>query len=57
MLIRVRFPNESQFELIDIDPNVFIRTQIIGDNVFGYYKSTYICIPLEDYDKLKEVTK
>ncbi len=52
--VEVRFPNESVWDTIpNFKPSEFKAERIFDDEVFGYYKATYIAIKRQDYEKIK----
>jgi len=51
--IRLRFPNMSEYDEMpttSFDWNAFRLDATYSDEVFGYYKGSYIAIVKEDYD-------
>ena len=42
--VKMRFPNESCFDDITINMNEFKPEQEFKDEVFGWYKNTYVSI-------------
>ena len=48
--VRARFPNESEYTPIVIEWSEWREIKVFPDEVFGYYKGTYLAILKEDYD-------
>ena len=48
--VRARFPNESEYTHIVIEWSEWREVKVFHDEVFGYYKGTYLAILKEDYD-------
>ena len=51
-MTRVRFPNESYYEIIpNFNWDDFKPTKIYDECVFGRYQDVYVCVDREDYDE------
>ncbi len=48
--VRARFPNESTYVPVVIEWSHWRESKVHHDEVFGYYKGTYLAILKEDYD-------
>lgn len=48
--VRVRFPNESTYVPVVIEWSHWRESKVYHDEVFGYYKGTYLAILKKDYD-------
>ena len=42
--LQVRLPNETNYQEIKIDIDLFNLTREYEDEVYGWYKGNYICI-------------
>jgi len=53
-IIRVRFPNESFYDEINIkNVTSFKISKEFDDEIFGYLNSSFVAIKKEDYKKIK----
>jgi hypothetical protein len=51
---KVRFPNEDSWDIISIDPDLFVVSKEFENEVFGWYEGIYISILKETKDVFKE---
>ncbi len=42
--VKMRFPNESSFHIVEIFMNEFERVNEFEDEIFGWWKGTYVSI-------------
>lgn len=57
-IIRVRFPNESFYDGINIkNVTSFEISKEFDDEIFGYLNSSFVAIKKEDYKKIKPTQK
>jgi hypothetical protein len=53
-LVRVRFPNESYYDILDnFKWEDFRAEKFYYDCVFGWYQDVYVCVNKEDYEESK----
>jgi hypothetical protein len=53
--VKIRFPNESYpFEIYNFDMKDFKLSKKYEDEVFGYWKATYIALDRKDYERLRK---
>jgi hypothetical protein len=53
--VRVRFPNESYYDVIsNFDWDEFRAEKYYYDCVFGWYQDVYVCVNRDDYDNSKD---
>lgn len=51
-IVRVRFPNESYYDVInDFKWEEFKPNKIFNDCVFGWYYDVYVCVDKNDYEE------
>lgn len=53
--VRVRFPNESYYDVIgNFDWDEFRAEKYYYECVFGWYQDVYVCVNRDDYDNSKD---
>lgn len=55
MKVKLRMPNESFFDEVVIDPKNFKSTSVFNDEVFGWYKDTFVSMCIESYNKINNM--
>ncbi len=50
--LSIRFPNESETMEVQFNPSDFVLDDTFEDDVFGWYKGTYVAIKTTDYNAI-----